>query len=68
MLNATVIKCPNCGASIDMEQKTCEYCHAPIVIENLNSLRNLDLKSYLKTYNEILQKDRQFFNISNKIH
>lgn len=64
MVDAVTLKCPNCGASIGLEEKTCEYCHAPIVIENLNSLNNLDLKSYLKTYNDILQKDKNNKNIN----
>jgi len=58
------LTCPRCGASIAMEQKTCEYCHAPIVIENLSSLNNLDLKSYLKSYNDVLQKDKDNKNIN----
>lgn len=59
MLNVVSLTCPNCGAPLSKEQKNCEYCHAPVIIEDLNSLDNLNLNKYIQSYSEILKNDNE---------
>lgn len=61
------LTCPRCGAGVSTEQKKCEYCHSPIVIENLDCLKNLNLDEYIKTYNNILKNDKNNEEINSSI-
>ncbi len=61
------LTCPRCGAAVSTEQKTCEYCHSPIVIENLNHLNNLNINEYIKIYNNLLETNNDNEDINNSI-
>lgn len=67
MVNIVNLTCPRCGAAVSTEQNNCDYCHSPIVIENLNSLDNLDLKAYVKTYTDILRDNKADENITSSL-
>ena len=62
-----ILKCPNCGAAIAVNQNECEYCHSPVIIETLNSLNNVDLKTYINSYNEALKEDKNSFELNNSL-
>ena len=31
-LEAEILECPNCGASIERQQKICSYCQSPVFV------------------------------------
>jgi len=59
MISVINLVCPNCGATLSKEQKQCEYCHAPIIIEDIGNLDNLNLNNYIKTYSNLLKNDNE---------
>lgn len=64
MINIINLTCPRCGAAVSTKQKECEYCHSPIIIEDLSCLENLDLKRYIKTYTNILNDNENNEEVS----
>lgn len=49
------LTCPGCGARVSIDQKVCQYCHAPIVISTFNSVASMsmpELHKYTGTYRQ----------------
>lgn len=68
MENVVELTCPGCGARVSTGQKTCQYCHAPIVISTFNSVASMsamDLNKYARTYRQGL-KDHPGSPVLNK--
>ena len=68
MANTVVeMKCPGCGARVNVGQRDCEYCHKPIVISTLNTLDQIgvpELSKYVASYNQTLNVDPSNASIS----
>lgn len=62
------IKCPGCGAPVDISQKTCIYCKQPLVISTFNSVYDMPapmVNRYANAYRQALSdnpEDRQLNN------
>ena len=52
------ITCPGCGARVHVDQKTCEWCHQPVVITSINALSGMQM-SAINTYSKSYEKDLQ---------
>ena len=52
MSNAVVdLTCPGCGARVSTGQKTCDWCHAPIVLSSFRDIRDMALPAVNKSVN-----------------
>lgn len=50
------IKCPNCGAYINLQNSKCEYCSCEIMIKSFKSLSNLtsqQINKYTESYSSV---------------
>ncbi len=41
--NAVDLRCPNCNGSISIDQKTCDWCHQPLVISTFTSVWDMPI-------------------------
>ncbi len=41
--NAVDLRCPNCNSSISIDQKTCDWCHQPLVISTFTSVWDMPI-------------------------
>ena len=58
MESVVELTCPGCGALVSTGQKTCQYCHAPIVISTFNSVAGMsaaDLNKHARSYRQGLK-------------
>ena len=54
------LKCPNCGATVDTQQRNCKYCKSPIIITSFNSVYSMPtplVSTYANTYKGALTED-----------
>lgn len=54
------LTCPGCGAPILNDEKICDSCGRPLVIQNVKTLLDLDdmqVKKYSSTYKQLLSDD-----------
>jgi tetratricopeptide (TPR) repeat protein len=63
------LECGGCGASVSLNQKTCEYCNRPIVISTFSGVASLPLpevNKYAGVYRKALSEhpDNQELNLS----
>ena len=64
------IKCPNCGASVDTEQKTCKFCKQPVVISTFNSVYDMPfpmINQYANSYRQALSESPEDKELNNSI-
>ena len=40
--------CPGCGARVQINQKTCEWCHAPIVITSMSDIFSMSMPDIVR--------------------
>ena len=60
--------CPGCGARVQIDQKTCEWCHAPVVITSMSDIFSMtmpDLNKYSKSYEKALSENPESVLINN---
>ncbi|MCR4734513.1 MAG: hypothetical protein K5829_05875 [Treponema sp.] len=60
--------CPGCGARVQIDQKTCEWCHAPIVITSMSDIFSMsmpDINKYSKSYEKDLSENPDSALINN---
>ena len=60
--------CPGCGARVQIDQKTCEWCHAPVVITSMSDIFSMtmpDLNKYSKSYEKDLSENPESALINN---
>ena len=60
--------CPGCGARVQIDQKTCEWCHAPVVITSMSDIFSMsmpDLNKYSKSYEKDLSENPDSALINN---
>ena len=69
-MNQTSIKCPNCGASINIQNQKCEYCSSEIIIKSFNTISNISedkINKYIETYRAISIEYPEFHNFNTSI-
>ena len=60
------LNCPGCGARVAIDQKTCDWCHKPLIISTFQSVYDMPMKevnSYKNFYQQALAeepKDKTF--------
>ena len=58
-LEAEILECPNCGASIERQQKICSYCQSPVFVRrrvDISSFKTKDLNKYVQFYKNYMQQ------------
>ena len=64
------IKCPGCGARLQINQKECEYCHAPIIISSVSDIFNMsaaNVSKYSKSYESDLSENPDNAELNNSL-
>ena len=70
MTNVIEIKCPGCGARLQIDQKECEFCHAPVIISTMSdafSLSAQNLSKYQKSYEDDLKENPDNAELNNSL-
>lgn len=64
------IKCPGCGARLQINQKECEYCHAPVIISSMSDIFNMsaaNVSKYSKSYESDLSDNPDNAELNNSL-
>lgn len=64
------IKCPGCGARLQIDQKECEYCHSPVIISSMSDIFNMsadNLSKYSKSYESDLTGNPDNAELNNSL-
>ena len=64
------IKCPGCGARLQIDQKECEYCHAPVIISTMSDIFSMsaqNISKYQKSYESDLQENPNNAELNNSL-
>ena len=64
------VKCPNCGATVDTEKKTCKFCKQPVIISTFNSVYDMPMpmiNQYANAYRQALAQAPEDKEINNSI-
>ena len=70
MSQVVSMTCPGCGARVEVSQKECEWCHAPLVITTMSDVFNMapmDINKYSKEYETNLQENPNNAEINNSL-
>lgn len=62
--------CPGCGARVQINQKTCEWCHAPIVITSMSDIFSMpapEINKYSKSYEKELTANPDNAELNNSL-
>lgn len=57
-LKASVLKCPNCGGTINMTSRVCEYCRTPVFIRRTQDIGGktlAEVSRYVQFYKDFLK-------------
>lgn len=57
-LVVTVLECPQCGATVKQNAKTCDRCYSEYIVTSVNSLKKFDdsaIKKYLRAYESTMK-------------
>ena len=64
------LKCPGCGARVQINQKECEWCHAPITISSMSDIFNMsatNISKYSKSYEGDLAENPDNAELNNSL-
>ncbi|MBO4639062.1 MAG: tetratricopeptide repeat protein [Treponema sp.] len=50
------LKCPGCGARVQIDQKECEWCHSPIIVSSMSDIFKMSTANVLK-YSKSYESD-----------
>lgn len=53
------MNCPGCGAPVFVSDKTCKYCHRPVVISTFNNVCDMpiqEVNKYVDVYTNVLRE------------
>lgn len=70
MSDVIEIKCPGCGARLQIDQKECEYCHAPVVISTMSDIFSMsaqNISKYSKSYESDLSENPDNAELNNSL-
>lgn len=62
--------CPGCGARVQINQKTCEWCHAPIVITSMSDIFSMSapvINKFSKSYEKDLTENPENAELNNSL-
>lgn len=60
-LVAESLECPNCGATISIQQRECDYCHSPVVVRRIQDIGNKspqEVSRYVTFYQNFIKTQR----------
>jgi len=64
------IKCPGCGARLQIDQKECEYCHAPVIISTMSDVFSMSaqtISKYSRSYESDLSVNPDNAELNNSL-
>lgn len=64
------LKCPGCGARVDVGQTSCEWCHKPITVSSFNSIYAMTMpqvNKYAGAYKKALQDEPDDIELNSSI-
>lgn len=64
------LKCPGCGARVQMDQKECEFCHSPVLVSSMSDIFGMsaaNVSKYSKSYENDLAANPDNAEISNSL-
>ncbi len=64
------LKCPGCGARVQINQKECEWCHAPVIISSMSDIFSMsvtNLTKYSKSYESDLLENTDNAELNNSL-
>ncbi len=70
MSHIVEMSCPGCGARVQINQKDCEYCHAPVVISSMSEIFSMpatNIQKYSKSYESNLKDEPTNAEINNSL-
>lgn len=70
MAEVIEIKCPGCGARLQIDQKECEYCHAPVIISTMADIFSMpaqNINKYQKSYESDLKENPDNAELNNSL-
>ncbi len=70
MAEVIEIKCPGCGARLQIDQKECEYCHAPVIISTMSDIFSMpvqNINKYQKSYESDLKDNPNNAELNNSL-
>lgn len=70
MSGVVEIKCLGCGARLQISQKECEYCHAPVIISTMNDIFNMSIQNiskYQRFYESNLKENPDNAELNNSL-
>lgn len=68
--NFIEMRCPNCGASVKVDQQECDYCAQPIMISTFNSVYSMPMpqvNKYAGAYKKVLEQDPDNQMVNNSL-
>lgn len=60
MPSASIPKCPNCGASLDINVSVCDFCDSPVVISSMSALGSMSMpkiNKYANAYKSMMEEN-----------
>ncbi len=70
MAEVIEIKCPGCGARLQIDQRECEYCHAPVIISTMSDIFSMpvqNINKYQKSYESDLKDNPDNAELNNSL-
>ena len=64
------LKCPGCGARVDVGQTSCEWCHKPITVSSFNSIYAMTMpqvNKYAGAYKKALKDEPDDIELNSSI-
>ncbi len=62
--------CPGCGARVQIDQKNCEWCHAPIIISSMSDIFSMsaqNISKYQQSYETNLTENFDNAELNNSL-
>lgn len=70
MPSVVELTCPGCGARVQISQKNCEWCHAPVVITSMSDIFSKtaqEINKFSKSYEKDLQENPDSAELNNSV-
>lgn len=70
MVEVVELKCPGCGARVNINQKECEWCHSPIIVSSMSEIFKMsaaNVSKYSKSYESDLKENPDNAELNNSL-
>ena len=70
MAEVVELKCPGCGARVEINQKECEWCHSPIIVSSMSDIFKMsaaNVSKYSKSYESNLKENPNNAELNNSL-